>query len=85
MMKNLRPGEEKIIKDISSLFRLKNKLNYAAVKDIRDLFGQEKGTKTIKETIFRDIKNYFELEEKEEENYYKTVKVNNIWSNNYIE
>ena len=34
--------------------------------------------------IFRDIKNVFEHEE-EEENYYKPVRVNNFWSNNYIE
>ena len=29
-------------------------------------------------------KNLFEYE-KQEQNYYKTVRVNNIWSNNYIE
>ena len=32
----------------------------------------------------RDIKNLFE-HEKDEENYYKPVRVNNFWSNNYIE
>ena len=64
-MKNLRPGEEKIIEDMSNLFRLKKELNYAAVKDIRDLFRREKGIKVIKETILRDIKNHFELEEDE--------------------
>ena len=29
-------------------------------------------------------KNLFEYE-KQEQNYYKAVRVNNIWSNNYIE
>ena len=34
--------------------------------------------------VLRNIKNLFEFE-KEEENYYKPVRANNIWSNNYIE
>ena len=54
------------------------------IKDIRNLFRQEKETKTIKDRILRDIKNLFEHEE-EEENYYKPVRVSNFWSNNYIE
>ena len=54
------------------------------MKDIRHLFRQEKKTKTIKDRILRDIKNLFE-HEKEEENYYKPVRVSNFWSNNYIE
>ena len=33
--------------------------------------------------MLRDIKNLFE-HEKEEENYYKPVRVSNFWSNNYI-
>ena len=37
-MENSRPEEEKIIKDIRNLFRLKKELNYTAVKDIRNLF-----------------------------------------------
>ena len=31
--------------------------------------------------ILRDIKKFFELRE---ENYYKTVTINNFWSSNYI-
>ena len=31
--------------------------------------------------IVRDIKKFFEHQE---ENYYKAVRVNNFWSNNYI-
>ena len=40
------------------------------MKDIRNLFRQEKETKAIKDRIIRYIKNLFEHEE-EEENYYK--------------
>ena len=53
------------------------------IKDIRKLFKREKKTKAIKDRIIRDIKNLFEHEQ--EENYYKPVRVNNFWSNNYIE
>ena len=63
-------------------FSLKNKLNYTAIKNVRNLFKQEKETKAIKDRILSDIKNLFE---QEEENYYKPVRVNNVWSNNYIE
>ena len=52
------------------------------IKDIRNLFRLEIETKVIKDIIIRDIKNRLEHEE---ENYYKPVKVNNFWSNNYIE
>ena len=83
-MESLSLEEENIIKDIRNLFRLKREQNYTAVKDIRYLFRQEKETKTIKDRILRDIKNLFE-HEKEEENYYKPVRVSNFWSNNYIE
>ena len=83
MMRNPRPEEEKIIKDIRNLFRLKTVLNYTAVKHIRNLFRQEKETKVIKDRNLRDIKNLFEHEE--EESYYKPVRVNTFWCNNYIE
>ena len=53
------------------------------MKDIRNLFRQEKQTKPIKNRILRDIKNLFEHEE--EENYYRPVRVSNLWSNNYME
>ena len=53
------------------------------IKDIRNPFRLEKETKAIKDRILRDIKNLFE--QKEEENYYKTIRVSNFWSNNYIE
>ena len=46
------------------------------VKDIRNLFRQEKETKAIKDRILRDVKNLSEHEE--ERNYYKTVRVNHF-------
>ena len=69
MMESLSIKEEKIMKDIRNLFRLKKELNYtAAIKDIRNLFRQEKETKAIKDRMLRDIKNLFENKE-EEKNY----------------
>ena len=44
-----------------NLFRLKQELNYTAIKDIRNLFRLEKETKAIKDRMLSDIKNLFEL------------------------
>ena len=74
-MENLSLEEENIIKDIRNLFILK--------KDIRKL-RQKKETKATNNRILRDIKNLSE-HEKEEEYYYKLVRISNFWSNNYIE
>ena len=41
-MKSLSLEKENTIKDIINLFRLKNELNYVAIKDIRNLFRVEK-------------------------------------------
>ena len=71
-MQSLSLEEENIIKDITNPFRLKKELNYTAVKDIRSLLR------------LTNIKNHFE-HEKEEENYYKPVRVNNFSSKNYTE
>ena len=86
MMENPWPEGEKIVKDIRNLFRLKKELNYIAIKDVRNLVRQKKKkeTKTIKDRILRDIKSLFE-HEGEEENYHKSVRVNDFWGNNYIE
>ena len=54
------------------------------IKDTRNLFRLKKEVKGIKDIVPRNIKNLFK-HEKEEENYYKPVRVNNFWSNNYIE
>ena len=58
-MESLSLEEEKLIKDIKTLFRLKKELNYTTVKDIRKIFRLEKGTKAIKDRILRDIKSLF--------------------------
>ena len=79
-MKNPRPEEEKIIKDIRNLFRIKKKLKDMEIKDIRNLFRIKKEIKGIKNIVLRSIKNLFEY--KEEENYYKPVKVNIFLDNN---
>ena len=50
---------------------------------ISEKFLQEKEI-YFKNKILRGIKNYFECK-KEEGNYYKPVRVSNLWSNNYIE
>ena len=84
ILRNLRPGEKNLIKDIRNLYILKKEQDHSAIKDIRNLFRQEKETKAIKNRILRNIKNRSE-HEKGEENYYKPVKVNNFWSNIYIE
>ena len=77
-MESLSLEEENIIKDIRNLFRLKkNKITLQLkIKEIK--------AKAIKDRILRYINNFFE-HEKEEENYYKPVRVSNFWSNNYIE
>ena len=59
MMKSLSLEEENINQDVRNLFRLKNELNYTAIKDIKNLFILEKETKAIKDRILRDIKNLF--------------------------
>ena len=41
-MENPRPEKEKIIEDIRNLFRPKKKLNYTAIKDIRNILRKEK-------------------------------------------
>ena len=84
MMKSLSLEEENIIKDIRVLFRLKQELHYTAIKHITNIFRLKKETKTTKDRILRDIKNLFE-HEKEEQNYYKPVRVINFWRNKYIE
>ena len=76
--------KEKITKDIRNFFRLKKEQNDTAVKDIRDLFRTKNENKKIKDIVIRSIKNLFEYK-KEEENFYKPVRVNNFWNNDYIE
>ena len=57
MMKNPAPKEEKIIKKITNLFRLKKEQNVTGIKDIRNLFRLKKEIKGIKDILLRNIKN----------------------------
>ena len=52
-------------------------------KNIRNLFRLKKEVKVINVIALRNIKKLFEYE-KGEKNYYKPVRVNNFWRNNYI-
>ena len=61
---------------------IENKKDDSTVKDIRNLFSLKKENEAIKDKIIRDFKNLFEHEE---EDYYKPVRESNFWSNNYIE
>ena len=54
-----------------NLFRLKKELNYTVIKDRKNLCGQEKETKSIKDRILRENMN---LLRHEEENY-KPVRI----------
>ena len=58
-MESLRFEEEKIIKNITNLFRPNEELNYTTIKDKRKFFRLEKQTKEIKDRILTDIKNFF--------------------------
>ena len=51
------------------------------IKDVRNPFRLKKENEAIKDRIIKDIKNLFESEE----NYYKPVRVGNLYSQNYIE
>ena len=54
------------------------------IKDKRNLFRLKKEVNRVNNIVLRNIKNLSERE-KEEENYYKPVRLNNFQSNNYIE
>ena len=92
MIKSSRLEEDKNIEniiDVRNLFRLEKlkktktkKTNDVPIKVTRNLFRFKKESKAIKCKILTDIRN---LSEHEEEDYYKLVRVNNYWSNNYIE
>ena len=75
-----REKEDNIIKDIKNLCRLRKAVDGSATKDIRNLFRRRKGNKTIKDKIIADIKAF-----EEEDNYYKPIKIGNVWKNYYIE
>ena len=70
------------IKDIRNYFILKKEIGDNTGKDIRNLCGLKKDFKAVKNRIIRDIRKLFEHEE---EDYYKPVRVGDLWSNNYFE
>ena len=70
------------IKDIRNYFILKKEIGDNTGKDIRNLCGLKKDFKAVKNKIIRDIRKLFEHEE---EDYYKPVRVGDLWSNNYFE
>ena len=76
--------EEKIIKDKRNLFRQKKEQVETTIKDMGNLFRLKKEVNRVNNIVLRNIKNLSETE-KEEENYYKPVILNNFQSNNYIE
>ena len=75
-----RKKEDNIIKDIKNLPRLRKAIDDSATKHIRNLFRRRKGNKTIKDKIIRDIKDFGE-----KDNYYKPIKIGNVWKSYYIE
>ena len=52
------------------------------IKDIINLFRPKMEVEEVKDVVLRNIKNLFEYE-KEEEIFYKLVRVNNFRSNDY--
>ena len=62
--------------------RLKKETNDTVIKVTKNNFRLEKEKEAIKGRKIRDISYPFEHEY---ENNYKTVRVGNFWSNNYIE
>ena len=71
--------DDNAIKDVRNLFRLKKETNDTTIKDMRNLFRLKKETEAI---IIKDIRNLFEHEEGD---YYKSVRIGNLGSNNRIE
>ena len=61
------------------IFLKKEKKKWYGNKGIRNLFGLKPENKAIKKRIIRDI-----FEHKEED-YFKLVRINNLWNNNCIE
>ena len=85
-MKNIKISKETKLKDVRNLFRLnklKKETNDATINGIIFFFLDYKKKKAIKGRIIRDIRILFE--HKEEENYYKPVRIGNFWSKDYVE
>ena len=72
-----RKIKDTIIKDIKNIFRLRKEIDNSAIKGIT----KKKENETIKDRIIRDIKSLFE----QENNYYKPIRVGNLWNDSFIE
>ena len=64
MKKNPRPEEEKLIKDIRNLFRLKTELNYTAVNILRNLLAKEKKLKQLKVEYLEILRIFLGMKKK---------------------
>ena len=53
------------------------------IKSIRNLFKLKKENEAIKDKIIGDIRTL--LEQQEEKDYFKPIRVGNFWNNNYVE
>ena len=76
------PIKNKTIKDINSFCRLRKDkdIKYKVLGDIRNLYRLEK-KKSINDRLLRDIRTLYESNE---EDYYKPIRTDNTFSNNYI-
>ena len=64
MTENPRPEEEKIIKDIWNLFRLKKEQNDTVIKDIRNLFRIKKELKELKIYYLEVLRTFLSIKKK---------------------
>ena len=86
--------ENKPIKDVRNLFRLKEEVNKITIKDVRNLFPLKK---EVDDTKIKDVRTLFRLKKENEsitdgiirdignlfeydEDYYQPVRVNNFFS-----
>ena len=72
-----RKRKDTIIKDIRNIFRRRKEIDNSTIKDIT----KKKENETIKDRIIRDIKSLFE----QENDYYKPIRVGNLWNDSFIE
>ena len=58
----------------------KKQLEENIIKSVRNLLKLKKENEAIKDRIIRDIMTLF----KQEDDYYKSIRVSNFWNNNHI-
>ena len=74
--------EDHIIKHVRNLFRIKQEIDDTTIKDIRNLFRVKKKKKR-EDTTIENKRKLFRLKN-EEKDYYKLVRVGNLWGDNNI-